>query len=335
MRKIMIFMKPFRLLICGLALMTCVACDDDDEIGSYNVGSMVIETESGDQLLVTSVGSLQYEYDDDGVLTYFYDGDAFDVTNNGTTFTYTDSYGTETCQLTLNGNGYITKCVNEGTYEGKSYSETWKETGNLSYDGSGHLTKVTGSYTSTEIWDDEKYNYSASFSWTCTWSDGLLTSAVIYEMEDDEDEGEEYEYTETFEYDYGSYDYPNAYCQFAPAIWGDPDSRFLQLSYIGMAGVGPTYLPSTVEYTETEEEGGKTYSYDGSSSYKFSFNSDGTISYQTNAKGSNKKSFTYEEYTGIMTRAYAAVTEDEEILEAGTESVSHLRFFGRRHRNRH
>lgn len=318
------FTKCCGMVFVGMVSMAFVSCGDDDEIGNYNVGSIVIETEDGDQLLVTGVGSLKYSYDSDGVLTYFYDGDGFDVTNNGTTFTYTDSYGTETCQLTLNGNGYITKLVYEGNYE----EDSWKETGNMSYDGSGHLTKISYSYSETYIEDDEKESYSGSGSWTLTWSDGLLTKFVDSASETG------YKYTDTYEYDYGSNTYPNAYCQYAPALWRGNDAVINELSYIFMLGIGPTYLPSTVEYTETEEEDGDTDIYDGSSSYKFSFNSDGTISYQTNAKGTSKISFTYDEYTGTSSRAFDVISEDEEILDANTETTSHLRIFGKRHRNR-
>ena len=178
-----------------------VSCGDDDDSGSYNVGSLLIETEDGDQLLVTSVGSIKYGYDDDGVLNYY---DDYDVTDNGTIFSYTDSYGSETIKLTLNGSGYISKCVSEGSYTEYDCEETWKETANLSYDSSGHLTKLSGGFTETAIEDDEKDTWSGSISWTLTWSNGLLTKWVYYESE------EEWECTETYEYDYDS-DYLNVY----------------------------------------------------------------------------------------------------------------------------
>ena len=320
-------MKKFEsLCLClwGMISLMLVSCGGDDN-GSYNVGSLLIETEDGDKLLVTSVGSLKYGYDDDGVLNYFYDYDDYDVTDNGTTFSYTDSYGSETIKLTLNGSGYISKIVEEGTYEWRDESETWKETCNLSYDGSGHLTKLSASYSETYIEDDEKETYSGSGSWTLTWSNGMLTKWVYYESD------EEWEYTDTYEYDYGSNTYANSYCQYAPAVWDESDAILAELSYIGLLGVGPTYLPSTVDYTSVEEGDGDVDSYDGSSSYKFSFNSNGTISYQTNAKGTGKKSFTYEEYTGSVTRAFDIEIEEEEDLDADGESARRRSLLGRRH----
>ena len=317
------------MVFVGMVSMAFVSCGDDDDSGSYDVSTVVIETEDGDQLLVIGVGNLRYDYDSDGVLNYFYDGYEYDVTNNGTTFTHTyDMFdGAATIQLTLNGNGYITKSVMEDNVGDEDFSETYKETCNMSYDGSGHLTKVSASYSYAYIDDEEKENYSGSGSWTLTWSDGLLTKFVISESESD------YKCTETYEYDYGNDTYPNTYCQYAPAVWCESDAVLAELSYIGMIGVGPTYLPSTVEYTETEEEDGDIYSDEGSNSYKFYFDSDGTIYYQTDAKGSSKYYFYYDDYTGTSSRSFNVITEDEENIDTFTESASHFRLFGKRHRN--
>lgn len=278
------------LLMCACAFLT--ACGDDDD-GNYEVSATIIETEDGDKLQVTRVGSVYYDYDDDGYLTYLkWDGTEFEGSDNATKFYYYKEYTStayeESMQLSYNGSGYISTMTYEGTdfYDDDEY-DAFEESGSFSYDGSGHLTKVSYSGKYTSFLDGEKDSESFSGSITLTWSDNLLTKYVYTDKD-------EYEtYIETYVFDYNDEQYQNAYKQYTPSCI-DEYFYFFAFAYAGLMGKGPDYLPRTVEYEyKYDDDDDDEFSPDGSTTYKYGFNSDGTIDYQCTSSGKSYKYFEY------------------------------------------
>ena len=307
------------LMLCGtLSMLTFTACSDDDD-GSYDLSNTIIETEDGDKLQVTRVGSTYYGYDDDGYLNYFkWEGDEYEGSNNATKFTLPEDdedYEME-ISLSYNGSGYISKVIDKGSdyYDDDEY-DSWEESASLSYDGSGHLTKVSWSGKYTEVWDGDKDSYSSSGSITLTWSNGLLTKCVY--KEDD--------YSEIYEYDYDDGLYLNAYCQHTPSTLG-LDLLFEAFTYTGLCGKGPNYLPVTRTFTEVDyEDGEEDYSYTSTTTYKYGFNSDGTIDYQCLSSG---KSYQYFEYANADSYASSRASGIEEESES-TDKSRRMGLFGR------
>ena len=302
------------LLMCACAFLT--ACGDDDD-GSYEVSATIIETEDGDKLQVTRVGNVYYGYDDDGYINYLkWDGEEYEVSDNATKFYLDDDDDEETIQFTYNGSGYISKVTAKGIYyydEDDGDYDSWEESASLSYDGSGHLTKISYSGKETEIYDDEEYWETWSGSITLTWSDGLLTQSVWTEecVENDGNEGGD---IETYVFDYNDEQYPNAYNQYTPSCCVDYDMIFFVMAYAGLTGKGPDYLPRTVAETyyywdDHEGEG----DYESSTTYKYGFNSDGTIDYQCTSSGKSYKYFEYGDADSYsLSKALSLNIEEEE-----------------------
>ena len=309
----------FYLLSAAALPVLFVSCGDDDEGGSYKASATVIETTSGDKLQVTRMGKNYYDYDDDGTLDYLaVSGDEYEVSGNGTKFSISDGDYEETIQLSYNGSGYISSMTYKETEEDDDdYSWSCSESASYSYDGSGHLTKISYSGSGTEVYDGEKDSYTYSGSIALTWSDGVITKYVHSDKDSDG-----YTEVDTYEFDYNDGQYPNAYNQFSPSSLGcGYDLLGLVFSYIGLNGKGPDYLPVTVDYTEVwVDEDGDEDNYSSSSSYKYSFNSDGTIYYQCTSKGKSYYYFNYEDFDSSSADGKAATvtTSSESLTPART-----------------
>ena len=300
-------------LVAALATAFSLAsCGDDDDDG-YDVSATIIEAEDGDKLQVTRAGSIYYGYDDDGYINYLdWDGEEFEGSDNATKFYCSDDEYELTVQLSYNGSGYISKATDKGGYyyDDGDY-DSWEESASFSYDGSGHLTKISYSGKNTEVYDGDKESYSFSGTITLTWSDGLLTTYVHSEEDSDGDTE-----IETYEFDYNDGQYANAYNQHTPSSVGCGDDLLVfAFAFAGLCGKGPDYLPRTVEYSDYEAYDDEEYEYSGSTTYKYGFNSDGTVDYQCTSSG---KSYKYFEYGNAVSYSVNKAPS----LTAGTESLS-------------
>ena len=307
-------------ILSNLAILSMIfatnlltACDDDDDDGGssvYNAEATVLTTADGDKLLVTQCGSYSYEYDDEGNLNAISTDDYdFEVSTNP--FKLTDSYDSRTTTITLttNGNGYITKAVFYENCEGKSISIT-QETINFSYNSSSHLTKIT--YSGTEYYDESYYGEgtgSSTFSGTVTltWSNDKIATISTSENEYDDD-GDKYTREQTLSLSFAEdddLDYENTTNQYVPTLFWKDNSYELQyikdgvepylgqrncldfsvFAYIGLLGVGPTYIPESadlsIEYEEYDAEDDETETVSETFEFGFSynFNDDGSVRY--------------------------------------------------------
>lgn len=308
----------FYLLSAAALPVLFVSCGDDDEGGSYKASATVIETTSGDKLQVTRMGKNYYGYDDDGMLDYLaVSGDEYEVSGNGTKFSISDGDYEETIQLSYNGSGYISSMTCKETEDDDDdYSWSCSESASFSYDGSGHLTKISYSGSETEVYDGEKDSYSYSGSIALTWSDGVITKYVYSEKGSDG-----YTEVETYAFDYNDGQYPNTYNQYTPSLLYMGGLLAFTFSYIGLNGIGPDYLPVTLteSYVYYEDDGYET-SGGGTSSYKYSFNSDGTIYYQCTSNGKSYYYFDYEDFGSSSADGKAATvtTSSESLTPART-----------------
>ena len=304
------------LTLCVIAVPAVfTSCGGDDDGGGYGIDATIIETEDGDKLQVTRVGSTYYGYDDNGYIDYLkWEGCEYDGSSNATKFYYSDGDNEESVQLSYNGSGYISKATDKGTdyYNGDEY-DSWEESASFSYDGSGHLTKISYSGKGTEVYDGDKESYSFSGSITLTWSDGLLTTYVHSGNEDGET------YIENYTFDYNDGQYANAYKQHTPSSIGCGDDLLVfAFAYAGLCGKGPNYLPRTVEYNEYWAYDDEEDEYSGSTTYKYGFNSDGTVNYQCTSSGKSYKYFEYDDADSYFTSKAPSVAIDAESTSSTT-----------------
>ena len=320
------------LTLCVIAVPAVfTSCGGDDDGGGYGIDATVIETEDGDKLQVTRAGSTYYGYDDNGYIDYLkWDGDVFDGSDNATKFYYSGSYGEESIQLSYNGSGYISKATCKISYyydEDEYYSDN--ESASFSYDGSGHLTKISYSGSAVDVYEGEKDSYSFSGSITLTWSSGLLTTYVHSHKEDG------YTEVETYTFDYNDGQYANAYQQHTPSSIGCGDDLLVfAFAYAGLCGKGPNYLPRTVEFSDFwSYDGEDEEEYSGSTTYKYGFNSDGTVYYQCTSSGKSYKYFEYDDADSYFTSKAPSVAVDTETTSAGKKRLPGL-FVRPSHRNK-
>ena len=349
-------------LVAALATAFSLAsCSDDDDDGGSDEGNPnagLIETTAGTTLLLTSVGNIDFDYED-GKLVQI-EGSYYTITVSyyPFTITVTDDYDDDDnmtlvmSDISVNGNGYITSASisEEYSYEDKYYSESETGSGSVkcSYDGNGHLTKMTlsGSGSGKEVEDDETYSYSSSFSASATlsWSGDLLQNVSCSYNASGKEDGDSWEEEEAAEIDYeNSTSYPNTTYQYTPNTtyyWSDlviEYGIFKSLAYLGYLGKGPSYHPVSAEiegYEKEFEDGEEWYSVedDYSRSYSYSLNSDGSVYYSS--VGSSKTYFTYSLYgvsdeddDEVKTRASLKETSEEE-----SPARQRRGLFSRRHR---
>ena len=346
-------------LVAALATACSLAsCSDDDDDGGSDEGNPnagLIETTAGTTLLLTSVGNIDFDYED-GKLVQI-ETSYFTITVSYYPFTITVTYDGDNgtmvfSNISVNGNGYITSAnfSEEYSYEGKydSYSETGSGSVKCSYDGNGHLTKMTCSASGSgkDVEDDETYSYSSSLSASATlsWSGDLLQNVSCSYNASGKEDGDSWEEEDAEEYDYeNSTSYPNTTYQYTPNTTGgwcdlviDYDI-FYALAYLGYFGKGPSYHPVSVEiegYWKEFEDGEETDDdeVDYSLSYSYSLNSDGSVYYSS--VGSSKTYFTYSLYgvsdeddDEVKTRASLKETSEEESPVRQRHGL-----FSRRHR---
>ena len=285
-KRILPTLAIFSLIFATNLLTACD--DDDDDSGSsvYNNEATVMTTADGDKLLVTYCDQFTYTYDDEGNLTCVSNGFYGSLKVDSDPFTLEGSL--TSISLTVNGNGFITKCVFAYEYE----DEECDETSNFSYDGSGHLTKL--SYSGTE------YGDAISGNITLTWSNGKLTKMVQSETCKEED-GDSYKETATYTFSYDD-EIENTTKQYVPTFFDYCGEEPLfggifncsAFAYIGLLGVGSTYLPESV-YIEFSDDAADED--DTEVDFTYSFNNNGSVSYwKSTDYGRNSGYIYYDDY---------------------------------------
>lgn len=284
----------------GVAFVSCSDDDDDSSSGSKSVG--VLDEKTG--LRISSAGGYNYVYAEDGKLQYILSGSScryeFSYSPNKIVHVDDGDYDeAENYSISYNGSGCISSASQSDTWEDEEERETYTSDVSFSYDSNGHLTKISGTFKETEYKKQKGVTEteSGTVTWTFTWSNNLLQKIVQLEEGRDDDGPFRYEETHTFSYNNESMtNYANKYLQYSAFI-DSPFNGFMErLCYVGLLGNGPAYLPSKMEYEETEEyynsDGEKKiYNYSGSQNYSYGFNSDGAISYVYS--GNSKETYSY------------------------------------------
>ncbi len=256
------------LLMCGGLVFSVTACSGDDDDDNGNSG--VVNNDLG--LRVIAVGDYKYSYYDDGKLEaiYFY--------NEPIKFTYKPdkiTFSEEEDEYRDEPNSVDVSYTSQGYLKSLSLSdEEYKLSAVYTYDGDGHLTKISSSYSAP----NEKYRNEA----TLTWRNDLLRM-IVWGCEDyDEDETDSESHRITFDYD-GDNPIENPYLQFAASLIefvgiGDGDLEE-GLAHIGKLGKGPKYLPSACQREWEETEGSRVRNGSSKSEFKYGFNIDNALSY--------------------------------------------------------
>lgn len=299
------------LLVCS-ACVGFYACSDDDEGGSGSASSTagVLDKKTG--LRVRGYDGYSFYYDEKGRIDYIRDSyGQWSFSYNPNTISFLDNYGGETLKVSYNGSGYLASTSESWSEQGDSYKSTGSSQASLSYDGSGHLTKISLSEKEKKVEGGETWEETWTTTYTLTWRNNLLQQ-VVYKEKGVED-GDTWEETETIVYAYDNEDYENVYRQWAPFLDWEGDIEEL-LAYAGLLGIGPNKLPSSAEYEEVEIENGKRYTDNGSNTYRYGFNSDGSISYAMVNGSRYNFSYDYAETSDNKTRAAVQDVEVARLL---------------------
>lgn len=299
------FLAMMLIALSPVAFSSCGGDDDDEgESGTPDTKTSVITTEDGDKLLLTNNGEFSYSYDAAGRLVGVggrYGDEEFSISYNPFKIIEEDVDG-GSISMSFNGSGYISRVVESYNYSGDDGTEKGTTTANYSYDGSGHLVKISMSGSATETDEDGTYNSKGTATITLTWSNGNLTK--VTSSSSGIDEGDKFSETSEFVYTYGSNE--NAYNQFTHAILDgidDMECMFDFLAFVGWYGKGTAYLPTKVAYSYTEAEEGYN-DQSGSNSYNTSYtlNSNGTI---RSEKADGSYSYSYSTASSSEANDYA------------------------------
>ncbi|MCD8265592.1 MAG: DUF4595 domain-containing protein [Prevotellaceae bacterium] len=235
--------------------------------GGTNVNVPLITTESGEKLLLASLGDYSLTYDTSGLCTTF----GFGLTPWSISYdplSVKADWGdgdVETMNATLNDAGYIaTLTVSETSPDGNiaiDYS--------CAYDEEGHLESVTFSYS-------EGTYYTETGTATLTWKDGDVRKMEFKGT--GTDEGYAFSEQVTMTYTYGTE--PNTFQQCTMA-YEDALAQVLYdssvLSLAGLYGNGTASLPSTYDYTYIGFDEEDAYEDHFKSTVAYSKNTNGTI----------------------------------------------------------
>lgn len=298
------------LLAAGCAFTACSSDDDDTNSagtpGAINVSKTpgVLTTEDGSQVRITYTGNRSVSYDSQdrvkSVGSWDFSYSPFTISNGS--YQWSD--------IKQNANGYITsmKFEKDDYYSSSDVSASCS----MTYDGSGHLAKLTGSASLGSSTSDK-----ASFNSVLTWSSGNLQQIVTTVKS--QYDGESSTDTYTYVFGYRSSGNSNTVHQYNPfvaeALLGMLDDYVApaDLCLLGYLGVAGNNHPSSVECTRESSY----RSYDGQSEYSFSyrFNNDGTLSSgsydREYSSGSysfyspSSFSYSYKEYYGSTGKSFS------------------------------
>lgn len=286
------------VLLSATVVTGLTACGDDDDDeggGSSSTTAGVIDAKSG--LRIKGVGNYNYYYTDDGRIDYISDRyGKWTFGYNPNTVTFVETYNgrtskEETVAVSYNKAGYLAG-INYNETKEYSDGDEWTTTGksSLSYDGSGHLTKISSSANSQGKEGGKNYTEKWSDDIALTWKNNQLQKIVW--VESGTKNGESWKSTETWNFTYDS-DNENPYCQWAPSIAKPLDDDIIELmAYAGLLGKGPSMLPDGCEYEDVYVEDGDTDRNESTKTYRYDYNDDGSISSTT--INSTRYSFYYD-----------------------------------------
>lgn len=293
-------------LMGGMALASCSSDDDDEGAASNNAG--VIEGKAN--VRVTQVGRYRFYYDKKGRVDQIEDNYSdfrFSYSPNKVICTDEDNYEEE-LSISYNSNGYVSRI--EGSSEGKEGNETWSISGSASYsyDGKGHITRISSQWKEIDSEDGKKYSETGTVSIDFTWKNDLLMTITENEKYVEDGDTETAQSSQTFTYDTENDKYLNEYLQYVPCFSeelegvGDGDVEE-PMSYIGLMGKGPRYLPTSSKKEWSEYYDGRDHSGSYSRTYQYGLNADGTIAYAS----SNNSSRIYYSYSTLSNDDYDKV----------------------------
>lgn len=279
-------------ILLGLtSLNGCSSTDDDEGVASTSAGVIEGVAKVRVTQAETQFGNYHFYYDDNGQIDHIlngnYKGYRFTYNPNKVIW-YENESGEEDDEVSIsyNSRGYVQKL--EASSERKDGLSSWAGSGtsSYSYDGAGHLTKISSSWNENETEDGETILYTTNTTTTFTWQNDMLLSIALEEIEKKNGEAT-WTHTSTITYDYQSdniEDYYNQYLQYAPSIskrlegMGDGELEEA-LAYIGLMGKGPQYLPISSKEEWVEIGNGRTRTGSPSTTFSYGFNKDGTLSY--------------------------------------------------------
>lgn len=274
--------KTFRIvgatLMCALvpAMVSCGGDDDGPNVpdgpgnspGGINGG-----TEQVEGVFLTSVDGVTINYDNQGRVSSLRGGDnslTIDYSTGKLILPYDDEMGE--FNISFNGKGYISGFSQKWNVKDEDGYYTGSGSASISYDGTGHLTKIH--MKSNETYRDEDGNgkYYEEETYNLNWKNGNLVSVKISGTENED--GEVFKWTETYDIDYSNN--VNQYKMVSFNLYDQvmDNEQWAILACAGLFGVGTTYLPDSMEYEDTDSDNGIEY-------YNFTFglNNDGTIDY--------------------------------------------------------
>ena len=297
MTNIKYLQRFFFALFVGLSMCSIQACsDDDDNEGGGSTGTLstnVGEIVAGSGKKLLSAGILDFYYSPEGKIKYIVENDVYDdyqayheFSSNQITSYYDYGYDEkekEVLTLSYNEKGYISKIHMYEYEEGEGGSETYSSISDISYDGEGHVVKITAQGVHEDIYNGETNRFEHTQTINFKWDDGLLVGIESMNKENDG-----WGYSESITFKYGDREYKNMHNQYASFI----DEMFGGISsacaYIGLFGTGPDYLPVSITSISKEFDGdGYVDEWTDSESYIYEFNEDGTI------RRANSEYFTY------------------------------------------
>lgn len=275
-------------LLGGMSFINCSSDDDDEGSASSNAGVITGKA----NVRVTQVGTYRFYYDDKGRIDHILDGnyEGYRFTYNPNKVIWYDvSSGKDEDEVSIsyNSKGFVSKL--DASTSGEDGTYAWNTTGSASYsyDGQGHLVKITSSWKETGTEDGERYTEEGNGTTVFTWQNDLLVS--VYQEETEKEDGEMETSKSTITYTYATDnldDYLNEYFQYAPSIsnrlegMGDGELEEA-LAYVGLMGKGPKYLPMSSQEEWEEYYDGRTRTGSPSYTYRYGFNNNGTLSYAT------------------------------------------------------
>ena len=273
------------VMIAMTISVSFVSCDNDDDNGSSGVNNVsaltgIIDKESG--LRLKSLGDYTVYYNSEGLFDSiahtddYLDDYAFRYGPDKITYThgYFFDFSRE-LSVKYNKSGWMSSYESKetGDWSPSKVEAYWNGTGTatFTYDDEGHLTSITRSGAETGLELKGPYTSSWLEEITLTWENGLLKEMKYNET--GFENARTWSGVYTFSYDT---EYMNKYKQWVYIyIFGQYNDIFLP--YLGLLGVGPDKLPSTVIFTFTDKYGKVGDS--GTETYpcSYEFNADGSV----------------------------------------------------------
>lgn len=202
--------------------------------------------------------------------------------------------------------------------------EKWSYTSNasLSYDGSGHLTKIASSYSGNSSDSEGSWSESGNATYSLSWTSNRLASFKGVSKYKDEDGTYSTSFSIIYSYNNAT---ENPLHQWAPSLayyLAEEDEGSLEelLAYAGLFGTGPAELPSAMTYESTDEDG-KTY--EGSDSFAYTFNANGSLA--TARVQNNTVRFSYDYLTNDSVNASKAMLKPVKAIKGGLLLHKHNR----------